>query len=132
VSAVLFAKDLQRVASFYREVFGADVLRRDSDHEVLSCHGFHLVVHQIPREFVQSMVVTTPPERRERTAVRLNFPVADLDVSRRNAQKLGGQIDAVSPPWASDVGSFFLGYDPEGNVFGVMPQPRRSAQSSGG
>ena len=129
VSAVLFAKDLHRVASFYREVFGADVLRRDSDHEVLSCHGFHLVVHQIPGEFVQSMVVTTPPERRERTAVRLDFPVADLDMSRRNAQKLGGQIDAMSPPWASDVGSFFLGYDPEGNVFGVMPinkSPKRA------
>ena len=62
VSAVIFAKDLQRVASFYREVFGADVLRRDSEREVLSC-----------------------------------------------------------PPWATGDGSFFLGYDPEGNVIGVMP-----------
>jgi len=121
VRAVLFARDLQRVASFYREVLGADVLRRDSDHEVLSCQGFHLVVHQIPKEFVQSMVVTTPPERRERTAVRLDFPVADLDVARRNAQRLGGQIDAMPPPWATDDSSFFLGYDPEGNVIGVMP-----------
>jgi predicted enzyme related to lactoylglutathione lyase len=121
VSAVLFAKDLQRVASFYREVFGASVLRRDSEHEVLSCLGFHLVVHQIPKEFVQSMAVTTPPERRERGAVRLDFPVADLEVSRRNAQRLGGQIDASPPSWAADDGSFFLGYDPEGNAIGVMP-----------
>jgi hypothetical protein len=56
------------------------------------------------------MVVTTPPERRERTAVRLNFPVADLDVSRRNAQS-GGQIDARSP--RASTSTLLLGYDPE-------------------
>jgi catechol-2,3-dioxygenase len=36
VSAVLFAKNLGRVAAFYREVFGASVLRGDPNHELLT------------------------------------------------------------------------------------------------
>lgn len=124
VSAVLFANDLGRVAAFYREVFGASVLRGDADHEVLDCHGFHLMVHQIPPAFARSIVISSPPERRERTALRLNFPVDNIDQARRNAQRLGGQIDDRSPPWATG-GNFFLGYDPEGNVIGVKPADTR-------
>jgi predicted enzyme related to lactoylglutathione lyase len=121
VSAVLFVKDLRKVASFYREVLGASLLSSDPDHEVLNCLGFHLVVHQIPMELAQWVEITTPPVRRERTAVRLDFPVVDIEESRRRAQRLGGQIDDLPPPWATGDHGFFLGYDPEGNVVGVMP-----------
>lgn len=131
VSAVLFAKDLRRVASFYREVFGARQLRNDSDHELLDCLGFQLVVQRIPRAFAHSIVLTTPPQRRERTAVRLNFPVGDIAKSRRDAERLGGQIDDRPPPWANDDGSFFLGYDPEGNVVGVMPADKSLERERG-
>lgn len=120
VSAVIFAKDLQKMASFYREVFGARVSRSDAHHELLELAGFHLVVHQIPHELAKSIVISSPPERLESNAVRLNFPVADIVRARRNAQRLGGQIDDRPPAWATDE-SLFLGFDPEGNVIGVTP-----------
>ena len=120
VSAVLFAKDLRKVASFYREVFSARQLRNDADHELLECRGFHLVVHQIPPAFAQSIVVSAPPVRRESTALRLDFPVDDIEQARREAKRLGGQIDERPPSWAVDSSNFYLGYDPEGNVIGVM------------
>jgi predicted enzyme related to lactoylglutathione lyase len=119
VTAVLFAKDLRRMAAFYREVFRAPMLRGDADHELLDCFGFHLTVHQIPEAFSRSIEITTPPERRERTSLRLNFPVDDIHAARRDAERLGGQIDDRPPPWVDGDGSFFLGYDPEGNVIGV-------------
>jgi predicted enzyme related to lactoylglutathione lyase len=119
VSAVLFAKDLRSVADFYREVLGASVSHADSEHQILSCSGFRLVVHQIPSGLAQAVVVTAPPQRRERSALRLNFPVDDIENSRQSALRLGGQIDASPPPWSAGDESFFLGYDPEGNVIGV-------------
>ena len=131
VSAVLFAKDLSKVASFYREVFGARVLRRDAEHEVLLCLGFQLVIHQIPNAIAQSIVLATPPERRERTAIRLNFPVDDIGKSRTEARRLGGQIDDRPSFWAGDDGSIFLGYDPEGNVIGVMSAGRSLERRQG-
>jgi predicted enzyme related to lactoylglutathione lyase len=121
VSAVLFAKNPRKVATFYREVLGASLQRSDPGHEVLNCRGFQLVVHQIPDDWAQLVVISTPPERRERTAVRLDFPVINIEEARQRARELGGQIDELAPPWAADAQSFFLGYDPEGNVVGVVP-----------
>ena len=119
VSAVLFAKDSHKVATFYREVMSASLHRSEPGFEVLDCLGFRLVVHQIPAALAESVEITTPPERRERTAVRLDFPVRDVEAARRRAKQLGGQIDESPPPWAAGQQSFFLGYDPEGNVVGV-------------
>jgi predicted enzyme related to lactoylglutathione lyase len=131
VSAVLFAKDFQRVASFYREVFCAQLLRSDAEHEVLECLGFHLVIHQIPQTFAPSTIVTAPPKRRERAAIRLDFPVADMEKSRGSAQRLGGQIDEEPPSWAAADEMFFLGHDPEGNVIGVMPADKSLQRTRG-
>jgi predicted enzyme related to lactoylglutathione lyase len=119
VSAVLFARDLSKVAGFYREVFGVRASRSDTDHAVLDFGGFDLVIHQIPSHLVASAAVDSPPQRRERSAVRLDFPVSDIAHSRREANRFGGAIDDLPPPWAGGDTSFYLGYDAEGNVFGA-------------
>jgi hypothetical protein len=121
VSAVLFAKSSRRVATFYREVLGASTLDRGDHYESLDCQGFHLLVQQIPDALAQSVEISTPPDRRERTAVRLDFPVADIEIARLSARRLGGHVDEVPPPWAADSTHIYLGYDPEGNVIGLMP-----------
>ena len=41
---------------------------------------------------------------------------------RATARSLGGGIDDAPPAWAERNANFFLGYDPEGNVFGVRQQ----------
>src|SRR5688572_16697403 len=93
VSAVLFAKSLPRVAQFYREVLDARTLDRSEQHESLECHGFHLLVHQIPDALAESIRIAIPPERRERTAVRLDFPIGNIVTAREIARRLGGHID---------------------------------------
>lgn len=121
VSAVLFAKSMPRVASFYREVLGARSLDRGDVYESLECQGFHLLVHQIPAALADSIEIRTPPVRREQTAVRLDFPVQDIDRARECAGRLGGQVDDSPPPWAAGSTRIYLGFDPEGNVIGLMP-----------
>lgn len=118
MSAVLFCMDARRVASFYAGALAGKVLREDEYHALLDWDGFHLVVHQIPAEHAVGVEVRTPPERRERASLRMDYPVADVTEARAAAERLGGKINATPPPWASE-GSFFLGFDPEGNVFGV-------------
>lgn len=120
VSAVVFAKDLRKVASFYTRVFAAQVVQEDAHHANLDCGGFQLIVHQIPEHFAKNVVVTNPPQRREHGAIRLNFPIGDLAKARAVARSLGGEIDDRPPPWAGNDTTFHLGYDPEGNVFGAQ------------
>jgi predicted enzyme related to lactoylglutathione lyase len=124
VSAVLFARHLAKVAEFYVEVFNARVTHSDAEHVALSFGGFDLLIHQIPKQFIDPTGLESPPTRRERTAIRLNFPVADMAHARREAARLGGVIDALPPPWAGSDTRFFLGHDPEGNVFGAKSDDR--------
>ena len=42
VSAVLFAKDLRRIAAFNRQVLGGKSLHSSAAHETLDCQGFRL------------------------------------------------------------------------------------------
>jgi predicted enzyme related to lactoylglutathione lyase len=119
VSALIFAKRLSIVSEFYQAVFGARASAGDAHHAVLAFGGFDLKIHQIPQHLAVAVAVTSPPERREQTAIRLDYPVTDLERSRREAARLGGVIDEVPPPWAGTDTTFFLGHDPEGNVFGA-------------
>lgn len=118
VSAVLFAKDHRRVSSFYVQVCSARVTREDAEHADLDCGGFRLVVQRIPDAIAKAVVVSDPPRRRESGAVRLDFTIRDIAKSRSDARSLGGEIDDQPPPWAAGV-DFYLGFDPEGNVFGI-------------
>lgn len=120
VSAVLFARDLDALAKFYSEVFGVRASTRDTQHALLDFNGFELVIHQIPKHLLEPDAITNPSERRERSAIRLDFPVADVTYARREAHRLGGIIDELPPPWAGSDTSFHLGHDPEGNVLGAV------------
>ena len=117
VSAVLFAKNLDRVASFYRDAIGFDCVQCSADHWQFDCRGFGFTVHRIPTALAQSIVTSQPPQRRADASLRLSFPVIDTAAVRASARLLGGQIDDAPPPWAARSADTFLGCDPEGNVF---------------
>ena len=65
---------------------------------------------------------SSPPKRRVSGAIRLDYPVANIEKSRTAARSLGGDIDVAPPEWADRTANFFFGYDPEGNQFGVRQQ----------
>ena len=123
--AILFVKDLERVAAFYAGALAMKRLSGDPDHVVLECDGFELVVHQIPKPIAEAIVVTQPPMRRVGGAIRLDFPVASVADSRKLARSLGGEIDDAPPAWADRNTNLFFGHDPEGNQLGVSQ--RRAA-----
>ena len=119
VRGVLFAKDLDRVAAFYIEALGLTRESHDQDHAVLTTHGFELIVHRIPPHIASGIHIEQPPVRRDSGSLRLDYPVASIEEARRLARELGGDIDEAPPQWASPDANFFLGFDPEGNVFGI-------------
>lgn len=122
VRAVLFARNLREVAAFYSEALGMTRESGDDSHVLLKQNGFELIVHQIPKQTAEGIEIGKPPMRRVFGAVRLDYPIEDLTASRALAKSLGGQIDESPPPWADRNSNFYLGFDPEGNVFGVSQQ----------
>src|SRR5262245_4766308 len=124
VSAVLFAKDLQRVAAFYTGALGMTCLVSDSDHWRLDCRGFELIVHQIPKSIAEGIVIEQPPKRRVWGTIRIDYPVTNLAEARKKARALGGGIDDA-PAWGDASTNFFLAYDPEGNQLGISEHAGR-------
>ena len=116
-AAVLFAREHQVVARFYREVAGLRDTGGDADHVRLASSAFELVVHQIPERYAKHIVIATPPVVREMTAIKLCFPCADLSRARETAARLGGNLYGTEREWRSDSAIVCDGYDPEGNVF---------------
>jgi predicted enzyme related to lactoylglutathione lyase len=118
VSALLFVRDVRRVTRFYVATFAAHVLAVDDRHAALDVRGFRLVIHEIsgPPALPDE---GNAPVRRESTAIRLDYVVTDVSSARNAAAQHGGQIDELPPRWAPAESKIFLGFDPEGNVFGV-------------
>jgi len=124
VSAVLFARDHAKVARFYREALGLVYTSGDDDHSVLNCSGFELVIHQIPKHVLKESNPAPATGRREHGRIRLNLPVDNMGVARSIATQLGGQVDDAPPGWALEDANFYLGHDPEGNVFKLSERTR--------
>ena len=119
VRATIFAKDLPGMAAFYSEVLGMRRERQDENYAMLEQERFQLIVHRIPPQIAAGIEIAEPPVRREGAAVRLDFSVASVARSRLSARRLGGDIDELPPAWAARSAGFYLGFDPEGNVFGI-------------
>lgn len=114
--AVLFAKDLPRVARFYEQLLTMTVVHAESDHVVLESPGCQLVVHAIPEPIARSIEIANPPVRREETPIKLFFQVASLAAARLAAAGLGGALNPPHREWEARGFRACDGHDPEGNV----------------
>ena len=117
--AVLFAKDLPRVAKFYEELLPMAVVVAERDHIVLESAHFQLVVHAIPTQVADSIQITSPPSRRTEVPTKLFFPVASIAEARAKAVTLGGELDPKGKEWETRAFRACDGHDPEGNVVQV-------------
>lgn len=118
-SVVIFAKNVDALARFYRETAEMTEVHRDRDHVVLNEEGFQLVVHGIPKKIAARIEITSPPEVREETPIKICLPVSSIEHARTKAAELGGRIGPKSEEWAARGFRACDGYDPEGNVFQV-------------
>ncbi len=115
--AVIYAKDPLRLAAFYASV--ATIAQR-SDHDGYSVVGDgpgRLIFVRIPDHIASRIEITTPPERRENTPIKLLLRVDDLASARERAQAQGGALAPADREWIFENDRVCDGHDPEGNVF---------------
>lgn len=118
-SAVVFAKDVKRMARFYREVVDMVEVHGDRAHVVLDGGHFQLVLHGIPKKIADSIEITTPPRVRDAMPIKVCLPVESIEAARARAALLGGEIGGAEKQWQARGFTACDGYDPEGNVFQV-------------
>lgn len=126
-SAVIFAKDVDALARFYRETAEMTEVHRDKDHVVLNEEGFQIVVHGIPKQIAATIEITSPPEVREDTPIKICLPVSSIEQARTTAAALGGKVGPKTKEWTARGFRACDGYDPEGNVFQVRESAHQSA-----
>jgi predicted enzyme related to lactoylglutathione lyase len=114
--AIVYAKDLARVARFYEQVCGMSVASRDADFVALKRDGLEIVVVQVPEHIARTFEIASPPERREDSALKLVFPVPSIAAARGIAPGLGGIVDGTAREWTFNGSRVCDGHDPEGNV----------------
>ena len=114
--AVLFVKNLDRVATFYSVVLGLTEATRADDHILLESPGFQLVVHRITVEGSESGDITAPPARRATAAFKPVFFVPSISRLRAVAETHGGVMEPADQQWSFNGVTVCDGLDPEGNV----------------
>ncbi len=97
--AVVYAKNVSTLCAFYSGVTGLRVTHTEPDHVVLESHGFQLVVVAVPAHLAASIHVSSPPQRREETAIKLVLPVPSIAAARTAALSLGGELNVAEREW---------------------------------
>lgn len=120
---LVYAKDTDRLADFYRAVLGLDTVHRAAGLVVLRSRDFELVVHGIPAHVAAQIAITEPPALREESALKFFCPVPDLAAAAEIARRLGGGV--FDDQWQGPDFIVRNGHDPEGNIF-QMRQPTPS------
>lgn len=120
--AVLYAKDMDRMAAFYAAVLGLAVADRDQEHVLLASETVELVVRQVPSQVAASILITVPPVRRSDSAVKLVFFVPGMAAVHAGAAAHGGLLDATAKDWLFHGWQVWDGLDPEGNVIQFRAQ----------
>jgi predicted enzyme related to lactoylglutathione lyase len=113
----VYAKDPQRLAAFYASLLGLRRVHGDAELAVLDGTSIQLIVHAIPPAIAASIRITSPPKRREDTALKLFFTVPSLADARERAAALGGEV--LAEVWNGPGFRVCNAVDPEGNVFQV-------------
>lgn len=111
--ALIFAIDLERMATFYAAALG--LVREDSSDPgfvTMRSAGGGVALHQVPAEIAATVEVGAPPQWRDDAAVKLCFEVDDLAGARQAVLDAGGLAKA---PWTWAGAEFCDGTDVEGN-----------------
>jgi len=95
--AVLYAKDMDRLASFYAAALDLAAADRDDEHVRLESPHFQLVVRQIPGPLAARIQIGDPPEPRWDAAVKLVFFVPNIEEVRAAATAHGAAAPAQDP-----------------------------------
>jgi predicted enzyme related to lactoylglutathione lyase len=118
----IYAKDCERLTAFYQSILGMTRLHVSSELAVLQSQELQLIVHAIPAQIASTIVITTPPQRREDSALKFFFTVPSIVDVRAQARALGG--DVYYDLWDGPGFRACNAIDPEGNVFQLRESTR--------
>jgi predicted enzyme related to lactoylglutathione lyase len=113
----VYANDMERVAAFYEAVAGMVRLHATDELVVLQSPDIQLLVHRIPPAIAAGIEITSPPQRREDTALKFFFTVQGIAATGALVQRLGGVL--YDEQWQGPGFLVNNACDPEGNVFQV-------------
>ena len=114
--AVLYAKDVDRVVSFYSAVLDVRPAKRDDDYVVLESLGCQLVVLHVPHDIASTIAIDVPPTRRATAAIKLVLFVPSIARVRASAGAVGGVVNPTETEWSFQGVKVCDALDPEGNV----------------
>src|SRR4051794_22885769 len=97
--AVIYARDPKRVAAFYEHVANMRVCHADSEYIELESNSFQLVVLKTPKRFAETIVIESPPVRREGAAIKLVLFSRSIADARDLAAKFGGVLNGPGREW---------------------------------
>lgn len=126
--AVIFVKDVARVARFYQQLVPMAVTHEEEGLCVLSSASVELVIHAIPQQYAEGIEIAVPPVAREDSYLKLFFPCRDLAAARVAAAQLGGYLQPPDKEWEARGFRACDGVDPEGNIIQLrQPVPTPTA-----
>ncbi len=123
--ALIFAKDVARLADFYRQVLQMERLHAKPELLVLQSPDMQLVIHSIPAHIAQSFEITSPPQPRDETAIKLFFTVPSIEWARGVVAGLGGAVHDQA--WQGKGFAACNAIDPEGNIFQIRESAAAAA-----
>jgi len=115
--AVLYAKNVELLASFYETLLPMTRVHASAEIIVSESPDFQLILHAMPPHIASTIVIESPPVRRENTALKLFFTVPSLSEARSTAAGLGGEV--FLEEWQGPGFRVCNACDPEGNIFQV-------------
>ncbi|KAF1044254.1 MAG: hypothetical protein GAK35_01849 [Herbaspirillum frisingense] len=128
--AVLFAKDVARLAAFYAQVLAVVPKHAEAEKVVIEAEDFLLVIHAVPPAVAANVEIVSPPVLRENVPIKLFLPVRSLAQARISAQMLGGGMKPADAEWSGADFRACDGFDPEGNVVQFREAQRDVALAS--
>ncbi len=113
---VVYAKNKDRVAGFYRQTLALRAVEEDDSYVVLQAEGVEIIVLKIPDRIASAITIATPPEAREDTPFKPTFIVRSLATVCGAAVSSNGNVDPLQNG-RHLRGTVVLDWtDPEGNV----------------
>src|SRR5450432_3650814 len=103
-SAMIFVKDIQRMAAFYGETLGLRPMaatRTDSLVE-FDAGGAHLALHALPVGVADQINLSAPAQARTENPLKLIFVVGDVE--RERLRRLGGELRCSNVPGVLAMG----------------------------
>jgi hypothetical protein len=103
---------------------GMKTLKQTAELTILESPDIQLLVHRLPPSIAATKTLSSPPVRREDTALKFFFTIPSLAEARVKARALGGEVGNEN--WQGPGFIVCNAVDPEGNIF-QLREPSESA-----